>query len=653
MLSHGKTSGLLCQSTDSDPSRGVQKLLSLRVVSREGYPVNTMAATASTPASSRFHQFLTHPRSRLILLQCLVSVILSYELLFGTESVISRLKSDGMVVGIWAFVGMLVLLPRAWFELAWVNGALVAVDTVLVTGTIYLSGNARPDLYIAYFVLMLVAASVRRMSHMMGLCLLLCAGYAALLYEGIVHSETVAVGHLLGVPVLLVMAVFYGLALEAVTVVQEEKSTLLKDVESLKRIEEQLAASKVQLEARIAGLNKDLTQSQDKLQQGLAVRQGLERRLREAQKMEAVGRMAAGIAKEFGELFSVIGKQTGVLLAHLPPNDPLRAATDEIFKTGEKAAALTAQLIALNLEDGHVRQVLSVKTVLADIQSAIKSLLPAQIDLAIHADESPIYAEVDREGLEKVLFQLVVNARDAMPSGGRLAIEARSGAGLPGATHASGVGKKPSHDVLVQISDTGTGMNVDTQARMFEPFFSTKETNVGLGLTAVYGIIKQNGGMVEVDSRPGQGTVVRVWLPGARVVNAHEEPVPKSMLAKGDETILLVEEDEISRKLVGSMLVRHKYRVLEAASSVEALMLTQGYQGIVHLTVSPLVMPEIGGRELARRLLNHQPTMKTLFVSSYDDQTIAHHRINRRFVLQHPYRQVGLVEKVREMLDAA
>lgn len=615
--------------------------------------MNTTAATASAPANSRFHQFLTHPRSRLILLQCLVSVILSYELLFGTESVISRLNSEGMVVGMWAFVGMLVLLPSAWFELGWVNGALVAVDTVLVTGTIYLSGNARPDLYTAYFVLMLVAASVRRLSHMMGLCLFLCAGYAALLYEGIVHSETVAVGHLLGVPVLLVMAVFYGLALEAVTVVQEEKSTLLKDVESLKRTEEQLAASKVQLEARIAGLNKDLTQSQDKLQQGLAVRQGLERRLREAQKMEAVGRMAAGIAKEFGELFSVIGKQTGVLLAQLPTNDPLRAATDEIFKTGEEAAALTAQLIALNLEDTQVRQVLSVKTVLADLRSAIRSLLPAQIDLAIHQDESPIYAEVDREGLEKVLFQLVVNARDAMPNGGRLVIEARSGAGLPGVAHASGVGKTPSHDVLIQISDTGTGMNLDTQSRMFEPFFSTKETNVGLGLTAVYGIVKQNGGMVEVDSRPGQGTVVRVWLPGARVANAREEQVPKSMLAKGDETILLVEEDEISRKLVGSMLARYKYRVLEAASSVEALMLTQRYQGIVHLTVSPLVMPEIGGRELARRLLNHQPTMKALFVSSYDDETIAHHRINRRFVLQQPYRQVGLVEKVREMLDAA
>lgn len=609
--------------------------------------MNTSAASVSTPPNSRIHQLLTHSRSRLILLQCLVSVILSYELLFGSESVISRLKSEGMVIGIWTFVGMLAVLPGGWLERTWFNGALVAVDTLLVTGTIYLSGNARPDLYIAYFVLMLIAASVRRLSHMMGLCLLLGAGYAALLYEGIILSETVAAGHLLGVPVLLVMAVFYGLALEAVTVVQEEKSTLLQDVESLKRTEEQLAASKLQLESRIAGLKDDLTRSQDQLQQGLAVRQALERQLRDAQKMEAVGRMAAGIAKEFGELFSVIGKQTGVILARLPTHDPVRAAADEIFKTGEKAATLTAQLIALNLEDRQVHRVLSVKAVLSELHGAIRSLLPEPIDLAIHHDESPVYAEVDREGLEKVLFQLAVNARDAMPSGGRLVIDARSGAGLS----AAGSSKKPSHNVLIQVSDTGTGMNLDTQARMFEPFFSTKETNVGLGLTAVYGIVKQHGGTVEVDSRPGQGTVVRVWLPGAQGASAQSEPVSKAISAKGSETILLVEEDEISRKLAGSMLVRYNYRVLEAASSVEALMLTQRYQGIVHLAISPLVMAEMGGRELARRLLNHQPTMKALFVSSYDDETMSHHRINRRFVLQQPYRQVGLVEKVREMLD--
>ena len=156
-----------------------------------------------------------------------------------------------------------------------------------------------------------------------------------------------------------------------------------------------------------------------------------------------------------------------------------------------------------------------------------------------------------------------------------------------------------------------------------------------------------------VESGPGQGTVVRMFFPTVPVPAAREEIILKTMLASGEETILLVEEDEIERKLALSALQRHKYNVLEAASSVEALMLTQHFKGIVHLAVSPLVMPDIGGRELTRRLLSQHPTMKALFISSYDDETIQHHRINRRFVLQHPYRQAGLIEKVREMLDAA
>jgi signal transduction histidine kinase len=410
--------------------------------------------------------------------------------------------------------------------------------------------------------------------------------------------------------------------------------------------------AKAQLETRIKGLKEDLTKANANLREGQAVRQGLERQLQEAQKMEAVGRVAAGIASEFGTLFSVIGKQTGVMLSRLKPDDPLRTSADELFKIGEKAATLTAQLIALNLEDRQVRRVLSVHNVLSDLRGAIGSLLPEEIDLAVQLDNSMVYIEVDREGLENVLFQLVVNARDAMPSGGRLSIEVKTAEGASQAARSLSSGIK-GPQALIQISDTGTGMNLDTQARMFEPFFSTKETNIGLGLTAVYGIVKQNGGAVEVESRPGQGTTVRVLFPAVSAQVVREETVSKTMLARGDETILLVEEDEIERKLALSVLQRHNYNVLEAASPVEALMLTQHYKGIVHLAVSPLVMPEIGGRELARRLLSHHPMMKALFVSGYDEETIQHHRINRRFVLQHPYRQAGLVEKVREMLDAA
>jgi len=608
--------------------------------------------TGHSQASCRLYRLLTNPRSRYLLLQSLVSIILSYELLFGSDSIISRVMSDGLVVGLWLFIVSMAVMPQVVLEATWFSAGLVAIDTLLVTTTIYLSGNARPDLYIAYFVLMLVAASVRRLSHLLGLSMLLSMGYAVVVCEGIIQTGTVVVGQLLGIPVLLVMAVFYGVALETTAVAQEEKSALLKDVEALKKTEDELQVTKTQLEARIKGLKEDLSKANVNLLEGQAVRQGLERQLHEAQKMEAVARVAARIAGEFGSLFSVIGKQTGVMLSRLQLGDPLRASADELFKMGEKAAMLTAQLIALNLDDRQVRQVLSVHSVVADLHSTIRSLLPAPIELAVQLDTSVAYAEVDREGLENVLFQLVVNARDAMPSGGELSIEVKTVEGISKSVRSSALGKK-NPQVLIQISDTGAGMNLDTQARMFEPFFSTKETNIGLGLTAVYGVVKQNGGIVEVGSKPGQGTVVRVFFPAVPAPTAQEGVIPKTMLARGDETILLVEEDEIERKLALSALQRHKYHVLEAASSVEALMLTQHYKGIVHLAVSPLVMPEIGGRELARRLLSQHPSMKALFVSSYDDETIQHHRINRRFALQHPYRQAGLIEKVREVLDAA
>jgi CheY-like chemotaxis protein len=368
--------------------------------------------------------------------------------------------------------------------------------------------------------------------------------------------------------------------------------------------------------------------------------------------MEAVGRVAARIADEFGGLFSVIGKQTGVMLSRLRPDDPLRDCADELFKMGEKAATLTAQLIALNFKNRQVRPMLSVPSVFSDLHGTIESLLPDHIKLVAQLDESVAYVEVDRDELEHLLFQLVVNARDAMVSGGRLSVEVKTveEGSQPARSAASG---NQNHQVLIQISDTGTGMNLETQARMFEPFFSTKETSIGLGLTAVYGIVKRNGGTVEVESRPGQGTVVRVFFPAVPAPAAREEMISKTILARGDETILLVEEDEIERKLALSALRRHKYHVLEASSSVEALLVTQHHKGTVDLTVSPLVMTEIGGRELARRLLSQHPTMKALFVSSYDDEAILHHRINRRFVLQLPYRQARLIEKVREVLDAA
>jgi two-component system, cell cycle sensor histidine kinase and response regulator CckA len=278
-------------------------------------------------------------------------------------------------------------------------------------------------------------------------------------------------------------------------------------------------------------------------------------------------------------------------------------------------------------------------------------LLPASIDLSMVIENAPMDVEVDREGLEQVLLHLAVNARDAMPQGGRLRIDAKQAV----AGHESESADRKAGDrskVLIEVSDTGSGMSPETQSHMFEPFFSTKEMNMGLGLTAVYSIVKQSAGHVDVVSQPGKGTIVRVTLPSAELGRSPAPSILAHVSAKGQETVLLVESNEIDRKLALSTLLRHRYQVLEASSSVEALLLTQQHPGAIHVAVSDLIMPEIGGRDLARRLLIQHPKMKPLFISGYDDEAMVSHRLNPQYLLKRPYRQTGLVEKVRELLDA-
>jgi signal transduction histidine kinase len=581
-------------------------------------------------------------RGRYVILQALVGVMLGYQLFFGPEPIVSRLTSELIVGGLIVLTGCLLFVPTTILQAAWFSGTLIAVDTALVTGTMYLAGHAGSELYLAYFILMLIAASLRRLSHVIAFSLLLCAGYGVVLYEGTVQTGVLSVGQLMGVPVLLVMAIFYGMAIEAIGSERQQKTQLLQNIEVLKKTERALQASREQLEIRIKGLKDDLSKANAMVQQEKSERQGLERQLFEAQKMEAIGRITSGLANEFSHLFSVIGKQTGVVLSHLLPEDPLYKSVDEIFRTGEQAAALTAQLATLDLQHRQFRHVISMQTVMEDLSATIRGLLPDRIECRIAIEPGQLDIEVDREGIEQVLLNLAMNARDAMPQGGRLAIGISPGQ--------SGVNRTPA--VRIEVSDTGSGMTRDTQSRMFEPFFSTKETNVGLGLTAVYGVVKQHGGQVEVMSQSGHGTTVRIHLPAVAGVVTATHPAEYSIAAKGQETILLVEPHEIERKLALATLRRHRYQVLEASSPVEALMLAQQYAGTVHVTVSGLIMPDISGRELAKRLLKQHPMMKALFVTGYDDEAIISHRINRRFLLRRPYRQRGLVEKVRELIDA-
>ncbi|HEY6085083.1 MAG TPA: ATP-binding protein [Nitrospira sp.] len=603
-------------------------------------------STAETETSSPVS------RGRYVVLQSLIGMMLSYQLLFGAEPLVTAAISMLVVVGLAIMVGGLAFVPFSILEASWFSGLLVGIDTVLVTATIYLSGNARSDLYLCYFVLMLITASLRRFSHVMAFSLLLCLGYGFVLYQGIVQSGSMSAGQLLGVPVLLVMATIYGMAMQTIGVERRQKTCLLQSIEALRQTERTLQSSLAQLEVRIKGLKSDLSKANAHVQQGRLERLGLERQLMEAQKMEVIGRISSRIANEFSHLFSVIGKQTGLVLSHLKPNDSLYPPVDEIFRSGEQAAALTAQLAALDIQNKQFRDVLSIKTVVEELSSVIRGLLPDRIAYQLTIDPNTPYVEIDREGIEQVLLHVVVNARDAMPNAGRLTIEVGSGRQIKAGEPGIGSGQFSGSTAVILVSDTGSGMTRDTQSRMFEPFFSTKETNVGLGLTAVYGIVKQHGGHVEVISQSGQGTTVRISVPATTPPNTKDRSTVATLSARGEETVLVVEPHEIERKLAVSTLVRHHYRVLEAASPVEALMLVQHHTGGLHVAVSGLIMAEITGRDLARRLLKQYPTMKAVFVSGYDDEAILSHRINRRYLLRRPYRQRGLVEKVRELIDA-
>jgi two-component system, cell cycle sensor histidine kinase and response regulator CckA len=591
-------------------------------------------------------------RPRYLVLQSLVGIMLAYQLLFEAELIAGRPTSELIIGGLVTMVLCLWYVPTSILQASWFSGTVIGIDTVFVTATIYLSGNARSELYLSYFILMLIAASVRRLSHVIGLSLLLCAGYGVILYQGIVQTGSLSPGHLLGIPVLLVMATFYGLALQTIGTERRQKTLLLESIEALKETERALQASRDQLEARINGLKGDVSRANEHVRQERKERQGLEQQLYDMQKMEAIGRIAGEVANELNHIVSVIGRQTGVVLSQLKANDPLYGPVDDIFRSGGQAAAFTAQLTKLDFQTGYVRQVLSVKTVLDEIRGVIRGLLPASIDLSIVIEDGQMDVEVDREGLEQVLLHLVVNGRDAMPQGGRLLIEAKQT--YPG--YESGpVNGRGGHflpKVLIQVTDTGGGMSQETQSHMFEPFFSTKEMNVGLGLTAVYGIVKHSAGQVDVVSRSGEGTVVRVMLPLVRQGRPLAPLILAHVAAKGQETVLLVEPNEIDRKLALSTLLRQRYQVLEASSSVEALLLTQNHPGTVHMVVSDLMMPEIGGRDLVKRLLKQHPMIKPLFVSGFDDEAMVSHRLNPRYLLRRPYRQIGLVEKVRELLDA-
>ncbi len=381
--------------------------------------------------------------------------------------------------------------------------------------------------------------------------------------------------------------------------------------------------------------------------------QALEAQLRQAQKMEAVGRLAGGVAHDFNNMLSVILSYSDLILTDLEDSDPVAADVEEIRKAGSRASDLTRQLLMFSRQQVVEPRVLLLNDVLASMDKMLRRLVGEDVQLTFMPSAELGRVRVDPGSIEQVVMNLAVNARDAMPAGGKLTVETANVV-LDDEYVKSHIGAKPGAYVMLSVTDTGTGMDKATQARIFEPFFTTKEKGkgTGLGLSTVFGIVQQSEGSVWVYSEVGVGTTFKIYLP--RVDAAAEELRPqRSTALKGTETIVLAEDEDQVRDVARGILRRYGYTVLEARNAGEALLLVEQHQGPIHLLLTDVVMPGMSGPQLAQRLAKIRPDMKVLFMSGYtDDSAVRHRVIESDFAyLQKPITVDTLTRKVRAVLD--
>jgi len=386
-------------------------------------------------------------------------------------------------------------------------------------------------------------------------------------------------------------------------------------------------------------------------------RKRAEEQLRQAHKMEAIGQLAGGVAHDFNNLLMAIIGYSELLLARLREGDRLRKHVQEIKKAGERAAALTRQLLAFSRRQVLVPQVLDLNSVVSNVQKMLRRMIGEDIDLLTVPAPDLGQVRADPGQVEQVIMNLAVNARDAMPEGGNLTLETTNVA-LDESYTRNHIDVLPGRYVMLAVRDTGSGMDAETLSHIFEPFFTTKEEGkgTGLGLATVYGIAKQSGGHIEVSSEPGQGTTFRVYLP--RIEAAYEPAArgaPAEEMPRGTETVLLVEDDVVVCELLREMLQGSGYTVLEAGGARQALRMGERYAPRpIHLLLADVVMPEMSGPQLADHLARVYPKMKVLYISGYTDAAVARHgKLSTKApYLQKPFAPEVLARKVREVLDA-
>lgn len=376
----------------------------------------------------------------------------------------------------------------------------------------------------------------------------------------------------------------------------------------------------------------------------------------QSQKMEAMGKLAGGVAHDFNNILTAILGLSDFVLSNPSADESIRGDVKDIQLSGERAAVLTRQLLAFSRRQTLHPRAINLNEVAKSMERFLGRIIGANIELSSFLSPALGNVRADPSQIEQVIMNLVVNARDAMPGGGKISVETGDVELSEDYAEAHPEVSAGPH-VMLAVSDTGQGMDPQTQARIFEPFFTTKEQGkgTGLGLSTVHGIVKQSGGSIFVYSEPGKGSTFKIYLP--RVEGGAQAPVKSGVKVEsltGTETILVVEDDDAVRKLVHRALVDHGYTVLDAISAREAVTFCERHKGLIHLMISDVILPQMSGRELAKRVQELRPKMRVIFMSGYADDAVAHHGILEagHVFVEKPFVPAAMVRKVREILTS-